>query len=187
MRAILITLIMLLLFATTVLQAQPAFGGRNGPPPDKSQMMQRKDAPNHGEMTFKGYLIDQEWGQSGKDDTGKDCIRKPALVTKKHLLSNNSVKVGYGIIVQTPDRRTRFHKFDNAGNLMAQGFLENNCKAKKKIYVEATGFMGENGTISLRSIKQASKSQNSRMNGDRPPMGQGQGPHDMPGPPDSGN
>ncbi|HNX38005.1 MAG TPA: hypothetical protein PL124_06375 [Candidatus Cloacimonadota bacterium] len=140
-----------------------------GTPPDRGF----QQGNEFREVNFQGYLVDCIWGTTGQNDQGKDVFNKPSLITRIHLLSDAAKEAGYGIILQDPSGRKMFFRFDDNGNLMANDYLMNRCKAKNKIKIEVKGYMGGKGGITVTSLEKAKSTSQPQGPGGQPPAGQG--------------
>ncbi len=175
----------ILLFSTYAWSQGFQGGGDRRPPQSGMKPPQRLEPDNididkFSVKEFKGYLVDCNWGKTGKDDMGRDIIRKPSLITRKHLQSKESMDAGYGIFIQTPGRDNVFFKFDTSGNLNTEDFVTQRCNKKNKIYVLVKGYMDtQSHTISVVDIEESSKSARGFNDEQRRPDGMGDRPPDM--------
>jgi hypothetical protein len=147
--------LILMLFIVITLSAQ---GFQGGPPRgDRKPPMMKNDTPGDDHQPeFKGYLVDRNWGEKGTDDRGKDIGRKPSLVTRKHLLTEQSKQSGYGILMKTPDHDSIFLRFDTSGNLRAEDYIQKS-KKKSNIYVKVEGKVSGDHVLSVTNITSATR------------------------------
>lgn len=177
-----ITLLLMLLLFVLTLSAQgfddrPPKGDRK-PPEFKGEKIS-----DEGRQEFQGYLVDRSWGERGTDDNGRSILKKPSSITRKHLITMESRKAGYGILIQLPNHKYIFARFDTSGSLRAEDFLDN-CKKKNNIMVKVTGFMSRDNVLSVTDIHSVARSAKDTEGRHRGPDGHGdpgKGPGNMPG------
>jgi hypothetical protein len=97
--------------------------------------------------TLKGYVVDQMCG--GKMAAKENAQSKAEGHSKDCALDEHCSASGYGIMSDG-----KYYKFDEKGSATAKAMIEKS-KREKGLFFVATGTVGDDGTMTLTSLKEA--------------------------------
>ena len=97
--------------------------------------------------TLKGYVVDQMCG--GKMAAKENAQTKAEGHTKDCALNESCSSSGYGIMSEG-----KYYKFDEKGSATAKAMIEKS-KREKGLFFVAKGTVGDDGTMTLTSLKEA--------------------------------
>ena len=98
--------------------------------------------------TLKGYVVDQMC--AGKMAMKENAMEKAEGHTKDCALDDHCSASGYGIF-----SGGKYYKFDENGSKTAKALIEK-TKREKGLYFAATGTVGDDGSMTVTSLKEAS-------------------------------
>jgi hypothetical protein len=98
--------------------------------------------------TLKGYVVDQMC--AGKMAMKENAMEKAEGHTKDCALDDHCSASGYGIF-----SGGKYYKFDENGSKTAKALIEK-TKRDKGLYFSATGTVGDDGIMTVTSLKEAS-------------------------------
>ena len=98
-------------------------------------------------VTLKGYVVDQMCG--GKMAAKENAMEKAEGHTRDCALNDQCAASGYGIM-----SGGKYYKFDEKGSATAKALVEKS-KREKGLFFVAKGKVGDDGTMTLTSLKEA--------------------------------